>query len=301
MRSSYRLGRFFDIDVRVHVTFFLLPAFLALQAFGRSGSVAAALASALLVLLVFLFVVMHEYGHALMARRFGVRTRGITLYPIGGVAMLESMPKRAWQQILVASAGPAVNFALAAGVWGVSRGLGYSVLADAGDPSQGLGALLATMFWANAIMGTFNLVPALPMDGGRILNAALSLRMDPLRATRIASRVAKLVALGMAAWALYTGQLMLGLIAAFVWSASSAELHAARRRAEIEGEGIPHTQVLGDTPWERERAARGPHWGGGAGGAGGAWSRGRSQGVPRTVIEVVEGPDGPEARILRTR
>jgi Zn-dependent protease len=258
MRSSYQLGRFFGIDVRVHVTFFILPA--------------------LMVAIVFLFVVMHEYGHALTARRFGVRTRGITLYPIGGVAMLESMPKKAWQQILVAVAGPAVNFALAAAIAAGMHFMGYSVLREAFDPTQGLGALLATLFWANMVMGLFNLIPALPMDGGRILNAALSLRLDPVRATRIASRVAKVVALGMAAWAFADGSFMLALIAVFVWTASNAEVRAAEHRARVQGDGIPYTQVMSRTPFGR----------------GGAH-------VPSTVVEVVEGPNGPEARILRTR
>jgi len=277
MRSSYRLGRFFGIDVGVHVTFFILPALLAWQAYSETGRLVAALSSALMVAIVFLFVVMHEYGHALTARRFGVRTRGITLYPIGGVALLESMPKKAWQQMLVAIAGPAVNFALAAGIATGMHFLGYSVLSEAVDPARGLGALLNSLFWANMVMGVFNLIPALPMDGGRILNAALSLRLDPVRATRIASRVAKVVALGMIAWALAEGSFMLALIAVFVWSASNAEVRAAEHRARVEGQGIPYTQVIGRTPWGR--GGKRP---------------------PATVIEVVEGPNGPEARILRT-
>lgn len=277
MRSSYQLGRFFGIDVRVHVTFFILPALLAWNAYSDTGRVTAALSSALMVAIVFLFVVMHEYGHALTARRFGVRTRGITLYPIGGVAMLESMPKKPWQQILVAIAGPAVNFALAAGIATGMHALGYSVLREAVDPTQGFGSLLASLFWANMVMGIFNLLPALPMDGGRILNAALSMRLEPVRATRIASRVAKVVALGMIAWALAESSFMLALIGVFVWSASNAELRAAQHRARVQGEGIPHTEVIGRGPW-----GRGPRR------------------PPGTVIEVVEGPNGPEARILRT-
>jgi len=295
MRSSYRLGRFFGIDVRVHVTFFLLPAFLAWQSYGRSGSLMAALASVLIVLLVFSFVVMHEYGHALTARRFGVRTRGITLYPIGGVAMLESMPKKAWQQIVVAIAGPAVNFALAAGIAATLHLLGYSlsVLSEESVLTTSASSLLAWLFWINVGMGLFNLIPALPMDGGRILNAALALRLDPLRATRIASRVAKVVALGMAAFAYANGSFTLGLIAVFVWSASNAEVRAAEHRARVEGEGIPYTQVIGSTPWERAGAQGRP-----------TWSRPSAAKVataPGTVVEVVEGPNGPEARILRPR
>lgn len=296
MRSSYRLGRFFDIDVSVHITFFLLPALMAFQSYSRTGSVFAALTNVLLVLVVFGFVVMHEYGHALTARRFGVRTRGITLYPIGGVAMLESMPKKPWHQILVAIAGPAVNFVLAAGIGASMYFLGFNPFREELDPASGaVGSLLASLFWLNVGLGLFNLIPALPMDGGRVLNAALSMRMDPVRATRIASRVAKLAALGFFAYALSEhGTFWHGIIAMFVWSASNAEVRAAEHRARVDGEG--YTQVIGRTPWERMAGSR-PMWRPGAPmprapGAAGATGE---------VVEVVEGPNGPEVRVFRPR
>jgi Zn-dependent protease len=291
MRSSYRLGRFFDIDVSVHITFFLLPALMAYQSYSRTGSAFAALLNVLLVLTVFGFVVMHEYGHALTARRFGVRTRGITLYPIGGVAMLESMPEKPWQQILVALAGPAVNFALAAGIAASMYFLGFDVFSEELDPASGLGSLLASLFWLNMGLGLFNLIPALPMDGGRVLNAALSLRMDPLRATRIASRVAKVAALGFFAYALSDyGSFWHGVIAMFVWSASNAEVRAAEHRARAAGDGYGEgiTQVIGRTPWERMAGGR-PMWRPGA----------PPPRAPGDVVEVVEGPNGPEVRIFR--
>jgi Zn-dependent protease len=289
MGSSYRLGRFFGIDVRVHVTFFLLPLLLAFSSFSRSGTVIAALESVVFMLIVFGFVVMHEYGHALTARRFGIRTRGITLYPIGGVAMLESMPKKPWQQILVAIAGPAVNFALAAGIVLAMNTLGYSVLREGIAPTSGLGSLLASLFWVNVVMGVFNLIPALPMDGGRVLNAALTLKLGPLRATQIASRVAKLVALAMGAYAVYDGHFMLGLIAFFVWSASSAEVRAAQQRDRDGTSGEGTTQVIGRTPWDGMSGR--PVWRG-------------AQPAPRApgeIVEVVEGPNGPEVRVFRPR
>src|SRR5689334_12590752 len=153
MFSSYRLGRFFDIEVRLHSTFFMLIAWIAFSAFQRSG-MRAVFASVLFSLMLFSFVVLHEYGHALTARRFGVRTRGITLYPIGGVAMLESMPKRPWQQILVAIAGPAVNFVLAGIVFAIASTMGVNLLEPKLDPTRGVAGLLDSLFWANAIMGT---------------------------------------------------------------------------------------------------------------------------------------------------
>jgi len=293
MRSSYRLGRFFDIDVSVHITFFLLPALMAYQSYSRTGSAFAALQNVLLVLIVFGFVVMHEYGHALTARRFGVRTRGITLYPIGGVAMLESMPKKPWQQILVAIAGPAVNFALAAVIATSMHFLGYELFSEELDPASGLGSLLASLLWLNVGLGLFNLIPALPMDGGRVLNAALSMRMTPVRATRIASRVAKVAALGFFAFALSEhGTFWHGVIAMFVWSASNAEVRAAEHRARVEGEG-GYTQVIGRTPWERMAGGR-PMWRPGA-------PMPRAAEPSGEVVEVVDGPKGPEVRIFRPR
>jgi Zn-dependent protease len=286
MRSSYRLGRVFDIDVRVHITFFLLPLLMAFSSFSRGGDVIEALASVVFMLIVFTFVVMHEYGHALTARRFGIRTRGITLYPIGGVAMLESMPKKPWQQILVAIAGPAVNFVLALGLALAMHVLGYSLLREGIAPMASLGSLLATLFWVNMVMGLFNLLPALPMDGGRVLNAALALKMSPLRATQIASRVAKVVALAMGAYAVYDGHFMLGVIALFIWSASNAEVRAAEHRARTSGEGF--TQVMGRTPWDRMSGRP-------------VWNGPPAQRAPGEVVEVVEGPQGPEVRIFRPR
>lgn len=290
MRSSYRLGRFFDIDVRVHITFFLLPLLMAFSAFGRRGSLTAAAVSIAFLFITFAIVVMHEYGHALTARRFGIRTKSITLYPIGGVAMLESLPKKPWQQILVAIAGPAVNFVLAGAIAVAMSMLGYDVTGDALE-STSLGAsVLGALLQLNIVLGLFNLLPALPMDGGRVLNAALAMKMGPLRATQIASRVAKVVALLMGAYALFgrdEANFMLAFIAMFVWSASNAERRAAEQQARMSGEGF--TEVLRKSPWDRMGAR--PPWA----------PQGPTQRGPGEVIEVVEGPHGPEVRIFRPR
>jgi stage IV sporulation protein FB len=251
------------------------------------------------VLKLFSFVVMHEYGHALMARRFGVRTRGITHYPIGGVAMLESMPTRPSEQILVALAGPAVNFVLAGMVFGGASALGIQIFGAGLDPTSGLGALLGMLFWANLIMGAFNLLPALPMDGGRVLRAALAMRMPAVRATQIAGRVAKVIAVLMAGYAFANGHFMLGLIAMFVWIDSNAEARAEEYAARRRGDA-PHTEVIGATPWQPGHNPSSAAWRG--------WSRpgtapGSASGsrVAGMVVEVVEGPNGPEVRVMRPR
>lgn len=240
MQWSKRIGQWFGIEVRVHATFGLLLLWVLGGVLSDTGSLTQALLNLAFVLAIFTFVVLHEYGHALTARRFGIRTRGITLYPIGGVAMLEGMPEDPREELLIAAAGPAVNFALAAGIWLLSQ----VTVGGAG----GLGALAEWMVDANLVMGVFNLVPALPMDGGRILRSLLSMRMQAPDATAIASRVARTVAVLMGGYAMWQGQSTLAFIAVFVWIAAGAEARAARV-AGASGQrrrrpAVPRTQVF---------------------------------------------------------
>lgn len=256
MGSSWRIGQWFGIQVRLHITFLLLLLFVMMNAWGDSGSVLSVGLNLLLVASLFGFVVLHEYGHALMARRFGIHTREITLYPIGGVAMLERMPESPRQQMLIALAGPAVNFAVALLLavlmllGGVPFGDGESLLSEVGS------VLLA----ANLTMGLFNLIPALPMDGGRVLRAFLQLRTSPWQATRWSARIARAIAVLMGLYALWPPtQMMLLFIAGFVWMAAGAEERAARRahymRSGVVGNwrrAVPH--AYGAAPPEEEPA-----------------------------------------------
>jgi Zn-dependent protease len=228
LKWSAKLGRFAGIDVYVHVTFLLLLAWIAFSTWTETGSPAAVAASLVLILLLFLCVVLHEYGHALTARRFGIGTRSITLLPIGGVALLRAMPRDPWQEILVALAGPAVNVVIAAGLFllmviGSRPG---SLLAF--DPVTG--SLLPTLLTANLVLALFNLLPAFPMDGGRVLRAGLALRMDRVSATRIAARVGRLLALGLAVFGWFYSPILL-LIAVFVWIGAGAEADAVETAA----------------------------------------------------------------------
>jgi stage IV sporulation protein FB len=165
-------------------------------------------------------VTLHEYGHALTARRFGIRTRHITLLPIGGVALLESMPKDPRQEIIVALAGPAVNVAIALFL--------FLILEITSQPGSlmnlnlGRGAILPTLLSANLILALFNLLPAFPMDGGRVLRAVLSMRMDRVRATNTAALVGRALAVILGFLGL-TGNPFLVLIAVFVWIGAGAE------------------------------------------------------------------------------
>jgi Zn-dependent protease/CBS domain-containing protein len=230
MRWSAKLGRFAGIDVYVHVTFLALIAYFAAVYWAETGTLAGVLAGLALIGMLFVCVLLHEYGHALTARRYGIGTRHITLLPIGGLALLESMPKDPRQEIVVALAGPAVNLAIAAVAW-------LLVLAE-GRP----GALvpeqltrmgfLPSLLAANLMLAIFNLLPAFPMDGGRVLRAALSLRMDRVKATRIAAVVGQTLAVGLGALGLM-GNPILILIAVFVWIGAGAEASAVEADARL--------------------------------------------------------------------
>ena len=214
MKWSAKLGRYAGIDVFIHATFPLLLLWFGYVAWVQTGSVAGVINALTLILLLFLCVLLHEYGHALTARRFGIGTRSITLLPIGGLALLETMPKDPRQEILVALAGPAVNLVIAAFL--------YLILAFTSRP----GALLSIdpvsmgifegLLAANLLLAVFNLLPAFPMNGGRVLRALLALLMDRVRATRIAAIVGQVLAVGLGIWGLMGNPFMI-LIAAFVW------------------------------------------------------------------------------------
>jgi len=208
MKMAWKLGRFADIDVFVHYTFLivLLPGF-----FGGLGS-------PLMVLAVFGCVLLHEYGHALAARRYGIRTIDITLYPIGGVARLERMPRAPGAELVIALAGPAVNFAIVA----LLAILGLFSL-EALHLDLGATSFLTELGVVNLILGVFNLVPAFPMDGGRVLRALLCTRFSRAQATTIAARVGRFLALLFGIVGLLSLSLLQVALAAFIYLASKAE------------------------------------------------------------------------------
>jgi Zn-dependent protease len=271
---SFRLAEYFDIELRVHWSFAALAGGLGLWVLAETGSLRAVGAILLPIAMVFTCVVFHEYGHALMARHFGIRTQGITLFPIGGVAVLEREPASPAQELWIAVAGPAVNFVLA----GL---LLVGLLASKGMPSELLSApsdasALGWLLRVNLLLGTFNLLPALPMDGGRILRAALALRMSNFAATRIASRVARGIAALMIFFGVTRGQWMLALIGTFVWSTAKAELVRAMVRDALE-----KRQGGWGTSFGRDATQGGPM-------QGGPMQGGPMQGGPRTQ----HAPDG---------
>ena len=172
MKWSWRIGKLAGVDLYVHATFLLIIGWVGLSAWLQTRTTEAVLASIGFTLALFLCVILHEYGHALTARRYGIKTRDITLLPIGGLARLERMPDKPMQEFWVAVAGPAVNLVLAAllGVVLVGIGSGMSL----GALSTTDGGFLERLLAVNVFLLAFNLIPAFPMDGGRVLRALLA-------------------------------------------------------------------------------------------------------------------------------
>jgi Zn-dependent protease/predicted transcriptional regulator len=227
MKWSFRIGRFAGIDVFVHATFLLFLAWVGFSRFSRTGEVGAAIDGVLFMLAVFGTVVIHEFGHALMARRFGVQTRDVTLLPIGGVARLERIPERPLEELAVALAGPAVNvaFAVVFGAILTAQGIGLGLPgADASVEGAVVpdAPFLLRMFWVNVSLAVFNLLPAFPMDGGRALRALLATRGDHVQATKTAAGIGQGLALLLGLLGVFANP-MLVLVAVFVWLGAASE------------------------------------------------------------------------------
>jgi len=218
MGWSITLGRFGGTAVRVHLTFLLFLAWIGFSAYQRGGF-AAARDSVLFIVAIFTCVVLHEFGHIVMARRFGVISKEVTLLPIGGVADLNKMPDKPYQELLIALAGPAVNLVIAAALLMAVGAIGPSAIAHLDDPAINLIERLGA---ANLFLAVFNLVPAFPMDGGRVLRAALAMWLGQERATRIAALIGQAFALALGFLGLF-GYPMLLFIAFFVFFAATGE------------------------------------------------------------------------------
>lgn len=239
MRWNIRIARIADIDVKIHLTFLLLLIWIGF-AYYVQGGLAAALDGIVFILLLFLCVLLHEFGHALAARRYGIATPDITLLPIGGVARLQRMPTQPSQELVIALAGPAVNVVIALVLYLVlGRMTGIQELAQIEDPAIGmLGKLLAV----NVTLVLFNLVPAFPMDGGRVLRALLAMRLDYVRATQIAATIGQGLAFVFGFIGLFTNPLLI-FVALFVYLGAAQEANLVQMRDLSEGVPVSAAMV----------------------------------------------------------
>jgi len=232
MKWSTRVGTLAGIDVYVHTTFLMLIAWVALAHWQTGHSVSAAVQGVAFVLALFGCVVLHEFGHALTAKRFGIKTRDITLLPIGGVARLERMPDDPRQELWVALAGPAVNVIIAAALFAVVQVSG--TFAPLSTLSVTSGSFLERLMIVNVFLVAFNILPAFPMDGGRVLRALLAIRMDYTRATQLAANIGQGMALAFGLIGLFFNPFLV-FIALFVWIGAGQEAAMTQMKSALGG------------------------------------------------------------------
>ncbi|HLP01526.1 MAG TPA: site-2 protease family protein [Opitutaceae bacterium] len=232
MKWSLKVGRLLGIDVYLHFTFLLLLGFLWLVTWRSTGRIEAAFGGVAFVVALFSCVLLHELGHALMARRFGIATREITLLPIGGIARLERMPTNPLQELWVALAGPVVSLCIAA--------LLFAWLVATREPgsfwdftAEG-GRIVPQLLTANLILFAFNLLPAFPMDGGRVLRALLATRLGRRRATAIAARIGQGLAILLGVVGFFSNPFLV-FIAIFVFLGAQAEAGLVELQSALEG------------------------------------------------------------------
>ena len=239
MKWQWKLGRFAGIDVYVHATFLLLIGWVGYSHWLEHQKWSEVFNGILFILALFGCVVLHEYGHALTARKYGIKTRDITLYPIGGVARLERMPEKPIEELWVALMGPAVNVVIAAGLFA------YLLLSQNLVPLNELtvasGSFAERLMTVNLSLVLFNLIPAFPMDGGRVLRALLAMRMEYVRATQIAANIGQGMAFLLGFIGLFSNPFLL-FIAFFVWIGASQEASMVQVKNSVSG--IPVTRAM---------------------------------------------------------
>ena len=239
MGWSFRLFDVGGTAVRVHVTFFLLLAWIAAIHWARGGA-AEAIDGIVFILALFACVVLHEFGHVFAARRYGIKTSDVTLLPIGGVASLERMPEKPSQEIVVALAGPAVNIVIALVLMFV-LGARFD-LSQMAQLEQAQSTLTGRIAAANMMLFAFNLIPAFPMDGGRVLRAILAIWMGYTRATRTAASIGQVLAVIFGFLGLF-GNPLLVLVAIFIFLAASGEAGYVQAREYTRGYLAGHTMI----------------------------------------------------------
>lgn len=224
MQWSITIGRIAGTAIRIHITFLMFLLWIAVSDY-RSGGFAAAQSSIVFILLIFACVVAHEFGHILTARNFGVKTPEVTLLPIGGVANMERIPEDPWQELLIAIAGPMVNVVIA----GLLIVVGGFAVADLKSIDLEKASLVQRLAFVNISLVVFNMIPAFPMDGGRVLRALLAMRLGPQRATEIAAKLGQLFAFLFVAAGMFLSPMLI-FIGLFIYIAAVSELQASALR-----------------------------------------------------------------------
>jgi Zn-dependent protease len=230
MRWSLKIAKLGGIDIFIHFTFFILLTWVAFIQWKLNGSIGAAFLSLVFILAIFSCVVLHELGHALAAKKYGIKTRDIILLPIGGVARLEKMPSQPIQELWVALAGPAVNVGIAA-LCAV-----YLLVSNTFTPTNELaittGPFVERIMGVNIFLILFNMIPAFPMDGGRVLRALLATRLAYVKATKVSANLGQGIALLFGVIGLFYNPILL-FIAFFVWMGAAQETRMIRAKSAL--------------------------------------------------------------------
>lgn len=239
MGTSLKLFSVRGIDVRLHITFPLILLWAALQFGLLNGNFAGALFGVVAIMLLFVLVTLHEFGHSFAAQFYGYPVKQIVLTPLGGLAQLMEMPEKPIQEFIVAIAGPAVNVVVAIlmGLFALLANLTLTnpLLVSRGAVGFGLEALFSYIFFYNIMLAVFNLLPAFPLDGGRIFRSLLAMKLEYVRATNIAAAIGRALAIALGLFALFNGSIFLVLIAIFIFSAGGQEAQMVRTRSMMRG------------------------------------------------------------------
>lgn len=255
MKASLSLGSYFGIKIKVHWTFLFLILWIVFDELKRGGTTESILFNIAFVIAVFICVILHEMGHALTAKRFGIQTKKVTLLPIGGMASMERLPESPKQELLVVLAGPLVNIAIALILFfivPVQELYRNKVLESIQEPmSFTLQNFLFYLFVVNVGLAVFNFIPAFPMDGGRIFRAVLSLKLNRVKATQIATVIGQLIAvLFLLIGVLYNPFLI--FIALFIFLGAFAENQMVQHLALLKGHTVEDAMIIKITTFKPE-------------------------------------------------
>jgi Zn-dependent protease/CBS domain-containing protein len=245
MGGSFKIGRAAGIDVKVHWTFLLLLAYFAFAGYQRTGSVTSALVTTIIIVALFLCVLLHEFGHSLVAQRLGIEIQDITLLPLGGLARMKTLPEKPWDEVKIAVAGPLVNVVLAPVFFAVALLLGSGLQAPTSILEGGgsIGKIFSYLAFINIALVVFNMIPAFPMDGGRVLRGLLATRLGPVRATDISASVGQAFAVLFFILGIFNGNPILALIAVFIFFGANGEAQMVRQREMMRGLAV--SDVMG--------------------------------------------------------
>ncbi len=266
MGRSLKLFSVRGIDVRLHFTFPLILFWGAFQFGMVGGSLSSALFGVIAVSLLFVLVTLHEFGHSFAALYYGVPVKQIVLSPIGGVAQLQHIPDNPVQEFVISIAGPAVNFAIAVlmALFIPVLGLGASdfMMALSGTAGLTITAVFAYVFAYNIFLALFNLIPAFPLDGGRVFRSLLAMKLDYGQATNIAAAVGKAIAVMMGLYGLFNGGIFMVFIAMFIFTAAGQEAKMVKHRVSLTGftvHDVYSTSAYTLTPYHRLGASGTAH------------------------------------------